>query len=77
MMSVLKKGSRNAFNNGRESDESVTDYEGISGVRLPSADTVDEIMRKTDENCSEKLKFPLRRNGWKTPEEHMISRTAD
>ncbi len=43
MMSVLKKGSRNASDNERESDE--------------SADTVDEIMRKIDENSSEKLKI--------------------
>jgi len=58
-MSVFKKGSRNAFNNERESDESVTDYEGISVVRFPSADTVDEIMRKTDGKYPEKLKIHL------------------
>jgi len=56
MMSVLKKGSRNAFSNERESDEFVTNYESIFCVRFPSADTVDEIMRRTDEKCFGKLK---------------------
>jgi hypothetical protein len=59
MMSVLKKGSRNAFNNERESDEFSENYEKIFGVRLPSADTVDKVMRKTDETCLEKLKILL------------------
>jgi hypothetical protein len=56
MMSVLKKGSRNAFNNERESDEFIRNYEAIFGVRFPHTDTVDEIMRRTDEECFEKLK---------------------
>ncbi len=59
MMSVFKKGSRNAFNNERESEEFVRNYEGIFGVRFPSADTVDKIMRITDENYPEKLKIHL------------------
>jgi hypothetical protein len=56
MMSVLKKGSRNASGNGKGTGESETDYEKIFGIRLPHTDTVDEIMRKTDENCLKKLK---------------------
>jgi len=59
MMSVLKKGSRNASDNERESDEFIRNYGGISGVRFPSTDTVDEIMRRTEEKCSEKLKTQL------------------
>jgi hypothetical protein len=59
MMFVLKKGSRNALNNESESEEFVRNYEGIFGVRLPSMDTVDKIMRITDEKCYEKLKTQL------------------
>ncbi len=59
MMFVFKKDSRNAFNNERESDEFVSNYEGIFGVRFPHTDTVDEIMRKMDENCLERLKISL------------------
>ncbi len=59
MMSVFKKGSRNAFNNGRESEEFVRNYESIFKVRFPYMDTVDEVMRKMNENCSEKLKTQL------------------
>jgi len=59
MMFVFKKGSRNAFNNERESDEFVTNYERIFGVRFPSMDTVDEVMRKMNEKCLEKLKTKL------------------
>jgi len=59
MMFVFKKGSRNAFNNERESDEFVRNYEKIFGVRFPSMDTADEIMRKISESCSEKLKIKL------------------
>jgi hypothetical protein len=59
MMFVFKKGSRNAFNNERDSEEFVKNYEGIFGVRFPSMDTVDEIMRITDEKCFEKLKIRL------------------
>ena len=58
-MSVLKKGSRNALNNESESEEFVRNYEGIFVVRLPSMDTVDKIMRITDEKCYEKLKTQL------------------
>ena len=59
MMFVLKKGSRNSLNNERESEEFVTNYEGIFGVRFPSMDTVDEVMRKMNGNCLEKLKIRL------------------
>ena len=59
MMSVFKKGSRNAFNNERESDEFVRNYGMIFGVRFPHTDTVDEIMRRTDEKCFGKLKTRL------------------
>jgi len=59
MMSVFKKGSRNAFNNERDSEEFVKNYESIFNVRFPSTDTVDEIMRRTDEKCFEKLKTQL------------------
>jgi hypothetical protein len=59
MMSVFKKGSRNAFNNERESEEFIRNYEVIFGVRFPSMDTVDEIMRRTDEKYPEKLKIHL------------------
>ncbi|HAO23151.1 MAG TPA: hypothetical protein DCQ37_23485 [Desulfobacteraceae bacterium] len=56
MMFILKKGSRNAFNNERESEEFIRNHGVIFGVRFPSADTVDEIMRRTDEKYFEKLK---------------------
>lgn len=59
MMFVFKKGSRNAFNNERESEEFADNYEKTFGVRFPSMDTVDEIMRKIDENSLEKLKIRL------------------
>jgi hypothetical protein len=59
MMFVFKKGSRNAFNNERESDEFVRNYERIFCVRFPSMDTVDEVMRKMNERYSEKLKTSL------------------
>ncbi len=59
MMFVFKKGSRNAFNNERESEEFVRNYESIFNIRFPSADTVDEIMRKTDEKYLESLKIHL------------------
>jgi len=59
MMFVFKKGSRNAFNNERETDEFVKNYERIFGVRFPSADTVDEVMRKMNEKYLEKLKTSL------------------
>jgi len=59
MMSVFKKGSRNTFNNERESDEFIRNYSGIFGVRFPHTDTVAEIMRRTDSECSEKLKIRL------------------
>jgi len=59
MMFVFKKGSRNAFNNERESEEFVRNYESIFNIRFPSADTVDEIMRKTDEKYPESLKIHL------------------
>jgi len=59
MMFILKKGSRNAFNNERESEEFIRNYGVIFGVRFPSADTVDEIMRRTDEKYLEKLKIHL------------------
>jgi len=59
MMFILKKGSRNAFNNERDSEEFAGNYGRIFGVRLPSADTVDEIMRRTDEKYLEKLKIHL------------------
>ncbi len=56
MMFVFKKGSRNAFNNERDSEEFVKNYESIFCVRFPSTDMVDEIMRRTDEKCFEKMK---------------------
>jgi len=59
MMFIFKKGSRNAFCNERESEEFMRNYEGIFGVRFPHTDTVDEIMRKMNENCSERLKIKL------------------
>jgi len=59
MMFIFKEGSRNAFNNGRGSDEFARNYESIFGVRFPSMDTVDEVMRKMNENCQEKLKIQL------------------
>jgi hypothetical protein len=59
MMFVFKKGSRNAFNNERGSDEFVRNYERIFGVRFPSMDTVDEVMRKMNEKYLEKLKISL------------------
>lgn len=59
MMFVFKKGSRNGFNNERESAEFAENYEKIFAVRFPSMDTVDEIMRKTDESFLEKLKTQL------------------
>jgi hypothetical protein len=59
MMFVFKKGSRNAFNNERESEEFVRNYESIFNIRFPSSDTVDEIMRKTDEKYLESLKIHL------------------
>jgi len=43
MMSVCKKGSRNAFSNERESAEFAENYEKTFGVRFPHTDTVDEI----------------------------------
>ena len=59
MMFIFKKGSRNAFNNGRESEEFAENYEKTFGVRFPSMDTVDEIMRRTDEKYFEKLKIHM------------------
>jgi len=59
MMSVFRKGSRNASDNERDPEASVKNYESIFRVRFPSADTADEIMRRTDEKCSEKLETRL------------------
>jgi len=59
MMFIFKKGSRNAFNNERESEEFAENYEKTFGVRFPSMDTVDEIMRRTDEKYFEKLKIHM------------------
>lgn len=59
MMFIFKKCSRNAFNNERDSEEFVKNYESIFNVRFPSMDTVDEIMRKINEKYMEKLKIQL------------------
>lgn len=59
MMFIFKKGSRNAFNNERDSEEFLRNYERIFGVRFPHTDTVDEIMRKINEKDMEKLKISL------------------
>ncbi|MDM8524525.1 hypothetical protein QUF80_14240 [Desulfococcaceae bacterium HSG8] len=55
-MFIFKKGSRNAFNNERSEEEFRTNYEKIFKVHLPHMDTVDEVMRISDERQSEKLK---------------------
>ena len=59
LMFVFKKGSRNAMNNERAEEEFRANYEKIFKIRLPHADTVDEIMRILDENQLERLKTEM------------------
>jgi len=59
MTSVFKKGSRNASDNERESEEFAENCERIFCVRFPSADTVDEVMRTMNEKYPEKSKASL------------------
>jgi hypothetical protein len=56
---VLKKGSRNAFNNEREEAEFRQNYQKLFKVRLPHLDTVDEVMRQLEEHQLETLKTEL------------------
>ncbi|MDM8522618.1 hypothetical protein QUF80_04530 [Desulfococcaceae bacterium HSG8] len=58
-MFIFKKGSRNAFNNERSEEEFKANYETIFKVRLPHMDTVDEVMRISDERQLEKLKTEM------------------
>jgi hypothetical protein len=62
MMFVLKKESRNAFNNEREEEEFRQNYERIFEVRFPHMDTVDNVMRKLKERELERLKTVLVKN---------------
>ena len=59
MMFILKKESRNAFNNERDTQEFKNNYEKIFNARLPHMDTVDEVMKKLDERELEELKKKL------------------
>jgi hypothetical protein len=62
MMFVLKKESRNAFNNEREEENFKKNYEKIFKVRLPHMDTLDKVMRGLKERELERLKTILVKN---------------
>ena len=55
-MFIFKEGSRNAFNNDRDSDQFEKNYRKIFKLRFPHMDTVNNVMQKLNEEELEKLK---------------------
>ena len=55
-MYVFKSGSRNAFNNQRKEAKFKRNYEKLFHLKLPHADTVNDIMRCLPEEVLEQLK---------------------
>ena len=58
-MFMFKKGSRNAFNNESSETKFKDNFQKIFKMRLPHMDTVDNVMRRLDEEWLEKLKTEL------------------
>ena len=55
-MFIFKEGSRNAYNNDRDSEKFEKNYLKVLKLRLPHMDTVNNVMRKLNEEELEKLK---------------------
>lgn len=58
-MFLCKEGSRNAMNNDRGEAQFRTGFESLFGERLPHMDTVDDVLRKINNNELEELKATL------------------
>lgn len=55
-MFIFKEGSRNAYNNDRDSEKFEKNYRKVFKLRLPHMDTVNNVMLKLNEQELEKLK---------------------
>ena len=55
-MFIFKEGSRNAFNNDRDSEQFEKNYRKIFKLRFPHMDTVNNVMQKLKEEKLENLK---------------------
>ncbi len=55
-MFLFKEGSRNAFNNDREEENFMKNYQKLFRMRLPHMDTVNQAMRFLKESELEQLK---------------------
>ncbi len=55
-MSIFMHGSRNAFNNAIKEGEFKENYKKIFKMRIPHMDTVDNVMRRLEEDQLEQLK---------------------
>jgi len=58
-MYLFKEGSRNAFNNDRQEGNFKKNYRKIFKMQLPHMDTVDNVMRRLEENELEQLKTKM------------------